>query len=257
MKKLLTFFAILTILVIGIIVALSLNLDRAIKKGAETFGPKLTGGAVTIDKVSLSILSGSGKISGVTIGNPPGFTTDAAIRLKTVRIAIVPKSLLGDRIRVKNVLVENPEITYEASLKGSNINRIMTNIQNATGKNNDAAAASKKPGKQVLIDDLLITGGTVRMSATILKGKTVDLPLPEIHLTNIGQEKKGASIDEATRQVFGAVQRGVGKAVAESGEFVGKAAESLKNTGKEAAAATSEGVKSVFKGIGDALSGGQ
>lgn len=257
MKKLLTFFAVLSILVIGIIIVLSLNLDKAIKKGAERFGPELTGGAVTIDKVSLNILSGRGEISGVTIGNPPGYTTDAAIRLKTVRIAFVPKSLLDDRVRVKSILIENPEITYEASMKGSNINRIMANIQAATGTNKDASPESKTPGKQVLIDDLLITDGTIRMSATILKGKTLDLPLPEIHLTNIGQEKKGASIGEATRQVFGAVQRGVGTAVSQSGEFIGKTAESLKKTGKEAVTATTEGVKSVFQGIGDALSGGQ
>ena len=255
MKKLITFAAIIVALFVGLIIALSLSLNTVIKNGVETFGPQLTGTTVTLNKVSLNILSGSGEIAGVTIGNPPGFATDAAIRLDSVRIAIDPKSLLGDRIRIKTIRIDGPEITYETSMQGSNINKIMTNIQAATGKKNSEPNDTKSSGKQLRIDDLLIKNGTVRMSATILKGKSLDLPLPEIHLTDIGKEEKGASVGEVTRQVFGAVNKGVGKAVAKSGEILGKSAEAIKKTGQEAVESASEGVKSLFKGLGNAVSG--
>lgn len=259
MKKLFIFLFILAAAAVGAVISLSLVLDKAIINGAETFGPKLTGGSVSIEKVNLNILSGSGEISGITIGNPKGFATDAAIRLKTVRVAIEPKSLLGNCIRIKNILVDGPEITYETSLKGNNINTIMANIQAATNGNgrtrNTEPAGSEQPGKQLLIDDLLIQNGTIRMSATMLKGKALNLGLPEIHLQDIGKKSDGASIDEVTKQVFAALNKGVGAAVSKSAQLLGKTAEGLQESGKKALDSASEGVKSIFKGLGNTISG--
>ena len=260
MKKLFIFLSILAVAAIGAVISLSLVLDKAIINGAETFGPKLTGGSVSIEKVNLNILSGSGEISGITIGNPQGFATDAAIKLKKVRIAIEPKSLLGNRIRIKDILIDGPEITYETSLKGNNINKIMANIQAATGDNDSTRNAEPgseegKPGKQLLIDDLLIQNGTIRMSTTMLKGKTLDLTLPDIHLKDIGKESDGASIDEVTKQIFTELNKGVGTAVSKSGQLLGKTTEDLQKSGKEALDSASEGVKGIFKGLGNAITG--
>lgn len=219
MKKLIIFLLIITVAAVGAVISASLFLDKAIISGAETFGPKLTGGSVTIDKVNLNILSGDGELGGVTIGNPKGFATDAAIRLKTVRIAVDPKSLLSNRIRIKNILIDGPEITYETSLKGTNINKIMANIQTATGggsHKNAEPANQGQGGKQLLIDDLLIKNGTIRMSATMLKGKALDLALPAIHLQDIGKKSNGASYQEIAKEVFGELNKGIATAVGKS-----------------------------------------
>ena len=45
----------------------------AIKKGVEKVGPMVTKTPVKLDSVSLSFLSGSGKVKGMVIGNPEGF----------------------------------------------------------------------------------------------------------------------------------------------------------------------------------------
>ncbi|MDH3393064.1 MAG: AsmA family protein [Desulfobulbaceae bacterium] len=260
MKKLLIFLVILVAAGVGAVISASLFLDKAIINGAETFGPKLTGGPVTIQKVNLNILSGSGEIGGVTIGNPKGFATDAAIKLKTVQIAIEPKSLLSNRIRIKNILIDGPEITYETSLKGTNINKIMTNIQTATGGNaraNDTEASKQdQPGKQLLIDDLQIRNGKIRMSATMLKGKALDLTLPDIHLRDIGKKSNGASMEEVAKQVFTELNKGVATAVGKSTELLGETAKDLQETGKKALGSATEGVKNIFKGLGNAITGG-
>lgn len=243
MKKIMTFSILSAVVFVGILIALSLFLDTAIKNGAETFGPKLTGGPVTFEKVSLNILSGSGEITGITIGNPKGFTTDAAIKLKSIQFAIEPKSLLGNRIRINKILIDGPQITHETSLKGSNINRIMANIQAATGSKNSNKAdtpSKEQSAKKLLIDDLLIKNGQIRMSATIMKGNALDLAMPEIHLQDIGKKSGGASIAEVTMQIFSAINKGVSSEVSNSGKILG-------NT---------EGVKSFLKGLGNAITGG-
>src|SRR6187549_3776815 len=114
MKKLIIRILIgLVILLILAVVAVGLFLDGAVKKGVETVGPMLTKVDVKLDSVSLSILFGSGKIKGLVVGNPEGFKTPNAIKMGTARVSIAPGSVFSDKIVVKSIRVEAPEITYE------------------------------------------------------------------------------------------------------------------------------------------------
>ena len=71
MKKLFVrILIVLVILLVLAVLAVGFFLDSAIKKGVETIGPQLTKVAIKLDSVSLSILSGSGKIKGLVVGNP-------------------------------------------------------------------------------------------------------------------------------------------------------------------------------------------
>ena len=80
MKKLIIrlFIALIVVIVIAIFAAGPL-LDKAIKKGVETFGPKLTKVDIKLESVSLSLFSGSGAIQGLVVGNPEGYKTPSAI----------------------------------------------------------------------------------------------------------------------------------------------------------------------------------
>ena len=244
MRKILALFIFIAITLGGIILGTPLFLDKAIKDGVEKFGPKLTGSPITLGKVSLNILTGSGEITGITIGNPKGFKSDHAISLKKIRFAVEPKSLLSDKIQIREILVDSPAIAYETSLKGTNINRIMTNIQAATNTKNKKSdpESEKKEGKKFIIDDFLITNGQIRMSATILNDEALILVLPEVHLQDLGKESGGASEGDISRQIFEELNKGVGLAVSKSG----------KGTLDNAAG----GVKSFIKGLGNAITGG-
>ena len=48
------------------------NIDGIVKNGVETYGSEITQASVTLDEVEIST-SGTGKLGGLTIGNPPGF----------------------------------------------------------------------------------------------------------------------------------------------------------------------------------------
>ena len=80
MKKLIIRLLIaLVVVVILAVLAVGLFLDGAIKRGVETFGPKLTKVDIKLQSVSLSLLSGAGTIKGLVVGNPEGFKTPSAI----------------------------------------------------------------------------------------------------------------------------------------------------------------------------------
>jgi hypothetical protein len=81
MKKLLVRIAIgLVVLIVLVALGIHFFLDSAVKKGVETLGPKMTKVDVKLDSVSISLLSGSGKIKGLVVGNPEGYKTPHAIR---------------------------------------------------------------------------------------------------------------------------------------------------------------------------------
>src|SRR5262245_10901060 len=132
MKKiLLRTLIVLVVLVIVAVVVIGLTLDSAIKKGVETFGPQLTQVSIKLDSVKVSIFSGSGGVKGLVVGNPEGYKTAHAINVGSADLGLSPGSLLSDKIVIKRVHVESPEITFEGSLSGNNLSKILDNVNAA------------------------------------------------------------------------------------------------------------------------------
>lgn len=236
------------LLIIGLVVA-GLSLDGLVKRGVETVGPKFTKVDVKLDKVALSIFSGSGQISGLVLGNPEGFKTPHAISVGSTRLAVQPRSLLSDKIVVQLVQVEAPEITLETGLKGTNLKKILDNLNETTGggeidTNAVAKPKSNGPGKKFEVDDFLITGAKLNFSVTGLGSQSVTLP--EIHLTNLGKGPDGITSAELTKVVLIAIEKAAAKAAAEhAGDVVKGAAGMVKGLTNNAA------VGNLGKGLGD------
>ena len=198
---------VLGVLVIVAIIAVALFLDSGIKKGVETVGPMLTKVQVKLDSVSLSLLSGSGKMKGLMVGNPEGYKTPAAINVGTAELAIQPSSILGDKVIIKNINVQAPEITYETDLKGNNLSKILANVQAASGgaeskPNTPGKTPEAKASRKLQVDNFLISGAKLNVSVSVLGGKSVTVPLPEIHLTALGQGPEGITAAELTKRVL-------------------------------------------------------
>ncbi len=242
----------LVVLVIVAVVAVTLFLDSGIKKGVETFGPQLTKVSIKLDSVSLSIFSGSGSVKGLVVGNPEGYKTPNAISVGTASMAVSPGSLMSDKIIVKSVRVEAPEITFEGGLSGNNLSKILDNLNAATGgggdKKADAPAPDAGPGKKLQVDDFLVTGAKVNVSLSGMGGKSVTLPLPDIHLTGLGQSGDGITSAELTKRVLNEVIVAATK-VATSDAMKGLT-KGATDAAKDATKTATESVEKATKGIG-------
>src|SRR5207253_2422966 len=109
-------------------------LGSVVKAGVEKVGPMVTKVPVKLDGAAVSLFSGKGTLKGLEVGNPEGFKTPNAIKVGSVGIEVVPKSVFGDKIIVHSVNVQGPEITYETDLKGNNLSKILENVQSVAGK---------------------------------------------------------------------------------------------------------------------------
>ena len=193
-------------------VVLYMKLGSIVKIAVERLGPKMTRTEVRLKSASLSPFSGSGRIRGLFIGNPPGFKTPSAFRLHSVRMSVDLKSLRADRVVVREIVVDGPEVTLEGSLSGSNLSRIQENVESFVS----ASPKGEKPAKEmkVVIGLFKVTNGKLNLSLTALGGKSLSVPLPDIELRGIGRKSGGATVGEAAKEIFGAVTGAALKAAA-------------------------------------------
>lgn len=212
-------------------------MDSIIKKGVETAGPKIAGVEMKLDSASVSLLSGKAALRGLLVGNPPGFKTPCAIKVGQASAVLKLSSLLGDKIVVQSAHLQAPEVTFEGSLKGNNLGRILESIRQFIAAEKSAQAKPpRRAGKRIRVDHLAVTGGVINLSATPLSGKSLRIPMPDIHLTELGKDPGGISAGELVEKLFGALFDHAVKAAAEAlGQAGGEAADAAKSIGEAAA----------------------
>ena len=137
------------ILIVIALVVIFFSLNSIVKKGVETVGPRLTKVEMRLGSAKLSPLSGNGRLSKLFVGNPEGYKTPSAIQVGDIKVGLEIGSVLSDTLVVDKVDIQAPEITFEGSLSGNNLSKILDNIEAATGgekpaEKTDGAKKSQK-----------------------------------------------------------------------------------------------------------------
>ena len=205
MKKLL--IAVLALLVVGALVLFLLSssmLGSAVKTGVEAYAPRITGTPVTLDSARVSLIGGSGSLSGLTIGNPEGYASTYAIKVNQMDLDLKPRSLTSDVIHIERIYVNAPAFNYERTLRGGNMDTILKNIQAATGSREPAADDDAEV--RMIIDEVVIENGQVALSAV---GRQLTASLPRLELRDIGKEAGGVTPEQAALEVMQVVLREV------------------------------------------------
>ncbi len=237
----------------GVAVYLYASLESLILEAVEAYGSEVTQVEVKLDAVELDLASGKGALRGLKVGNPEGFETPSAFELGAISIALDTGTVADDVVVIREIVIDKPEVTYELGGVGNNIDAIRRNIDAYMARHGLGGAAKEDDGPKLIIEDLYVRGGIVRVSATVLQGKVMTAPLPDIHLEDIGKDDGGASPGEIVERVMTSLGDGASKAV--GGLGVGKTLDSLKQSLGGVAEGVAEGVPGVTEGVGDAAKG--
>jgi uncharacterized protein involved in outer membrane biogenesis len=238
MKKMKKIFlwTIAGMLVLFIIAAIVVGLfiGNIVKAGMETIGPKVTKTTYTVDAVNVSIFTGSAAIKNLVIGNPVEYKDKApnAIVVGSTAVRVAPLSVLSDKIVIKYVRVEAPEITFEGNPLGkNNLKKILDNaneftasFQSAPTTNQPAKPAGKPAGHglKLQVDELTVSGAKVYL------GTNSALTLPDIHFTDLGKGPDGITPAQLTETVLSEIITGTVKAVGkDASKFVGENASGI------------------------------
>jgi len=238
------------VLVVAGLILSAVFLDDIVKKGVETVGPLITKVPVTVNEVHIGLASGSAKVKDLVVGNPEGFKTPSAIQMGDIKVGVKIASVLKDVIVIDEINIQAPEITLEGNLSGNNLSKILDNVSGTDEKQKSTpAAAGAKSQKKFCVKELVIDGGKINLSLdlSILGGKSATIPLPPIHLSNIGTETDGVTAAELVKQIMKPLLEGVLDAAKKEIASGGKG---LENIGKGAAGDLNKaagGVLDMFK----------
>ena len=256
--------AVVVIIIIVVVLGVS-NLGPIIKNGVNTYGPEMTRTEVRLKDVDVSLFSGQATLDGFYLGNPKGFKSPQAMSVKSVYVDMDEKSLLADTVIIKRIEVVGPEITYEKIRGTDNFQTILNNVKGSvggTGSSKKEAAAKEGGGKKLIIEDFIVKEGKVNLPMSMVGGKTISVPLPEVHLKDVGKEKGGTSPSEVFEKVLAALHTQITspavsdmmnkelKALGTSLEAVsgeaGKQLESLESGAKKATGSVTDQVKGLL-----------
>lgn len=236
------------ILIIAGIVLFALFLDGLIKKGIETVGPALTQTTLRLDGVSLSILRGSASLRGLTVGNPPGYKGATALEADQISLQLAPASVLSDKVIIHSLRLDNARINVEGSPTDNNLTKILANVQSAMSASQPDQAKEASEGKKLQVDDLVISNAKVHLTFPLLGGKGTTLPLPDIHLTQLGQGPEGITPAALVQRILAEVTGNVTSLATGALKSLGGA---VTDTVKDLGKGTVEGVEKATKGIKD------
>jgi len=238
------------VLIALVLVVVFFSLNSIVKKGVETLGPEMTRVDVRLGSADISPFSGGGRLSQLFVGNPEGFKTPSAIQMGDIKVGVKVSSVLKDVIVINEINIQAPEITLEGNLSGNNLSKILDNVSGADEKQKAAPAATgAKKEKKFCVKELVIDGGKINLSLdlSILGGKSATIPLPAIHLSNIGTETDGVTAAELVKQIMKPLLDGVLDAAKKEIASGGKGLENLGKGGVNDAKKAVGGVIDLFK----------
>lgn len=216
------------VLVIVVVVLVHIFGNQALKTGIEKAATKTLNVGVSVADVDLSIVGGRVGLQNLIINNPPGYQHDRLLELKSAKIEVDVWSLLSDTVKIKEIKLDGANVVLEQKGLSNNIKDVMKSIPE---KDKQPAEPS---GKKLHVDNLEITNTTVNVKLLPISGKadTLTLKLAPIKMTDIGGDNK-----LNTAALSGKVLLAIVKGIAEQGtgvlpkEMIGSLASELKRIG--------------------------
>jgi hypothetical protein len=245
MKKVLVFgLGSLLVLLLVVYITMQFFLGSIVKAGVNRFGPGITQTRVELEGANLSPLSGAGTLTGLTVGNPQGWSSPNAFRLGKVHINLQPFSIFSDHIVINEVVIEQPEFTYETKIVSSNISDLLKNIEQSLGAQTAGAEPKAKNGRPLKLEvkHFVLRNGKVTIGVGT---QMITMPMPAVELRDVGTSQGGVTPAGLVVAVMRSVTPSV---IAASTEALTKVGGTSGAAAAEAAKQAAQTIKGLFGG---------
>ncbi|MBQ7304213.1 MAG: AsmA family protein [Alphaproteobacteria bacterium] len=192
------------------------SLESIVKELIHEYGSKVIGTDTSIKGLDFKPTSGYVAVEGIKVSNPKGYKSDNLFYLEKLGVQIDIPSITNDVVIINTIEINQPEITYEMlSFKQNNVSDVLKNLKSSiassekeklTENKKTVKKAEKTASKKVIIKNLLVKNGTIAVMTGIGNfKKELSIPLPEINIHNIGQERQGLTIKETMNLIIGRI----------------------------------------------------
>ena len=206
--------ALAAVLFLAAIFAFLSYLDGIVRSGIERGATHALGVETNVASAAIKLLSGSFRLQGLEVANPPGFENPYFLRLGDARLDLDMGTLRESIVRVPRFAIDGIEVDLDKQGGRANYEAILANLGRFESKEApEPAAASEEPGTRFVIEDVVIRNVLAHVRV-VGAGHVpqLDVVVPEVRIDDLGGEDEPLTTGEITDIVVKAVLASIAKA---------------------------------------------
>lgn len=161
---------------------------------------------VRMDDLKLRPFDGILEVGDLVIGNPEGFETRSAFQIVHATIHADLRSFTTDSPVIHLIEIDKPKVTFERGLRTSNLKELIANASRfqlpGGGETSPDPQAPEASKMKIQIEKVVIDGAEVALSAPILRGLEVLVPLNRIEMNDVGGGGKRVGVAELLKLII-------------------------------------------------------
>lgn len=189
-----------------------LSLDAIVQRRIEKLGTSIAGANLKVDDVELSFREGSGRISGLRLANPPGFSADMpALEIDEITFRLEPASVAERPIVLDEVTIGAPQVNVIVDGSGQSNFGIID--EHARSGPEGAREVGSMP---LVIGKLTLAPGSVNITAPSFLPNVEAVPLEGVVLSDLGSHDRPVTAAEVAQRIEQVLLHHVAAAVAKT-----------------------------------------
>ncbi len=191
------------IVIVFLVVVIGLvSIDGILKYALQTAITQQLKVDASASKVSLSIFSGTVKVSNLKIGNPSGYQYKHVLEANSIAVTTSISSLLSNPVEINDITIDGISMVIEQKGLTNNLSDILKSIPEKP-KTETAEPAKNAKGVHISSVDMKNLSVTAKLLPIPCKSDALTLRIASIHLSNLGGEK--SSLGEVAGKIFAAI----------------------------------------------------
>jgi membrane protein YdbS with pleckstrin-like domain len=198
------------------IFALLLYIDAIASAAIERGSTYALGVDTNLDSARIGLFSGSFRVAGLEIANPPGFEDPRFLGLGEARMDLDMGTLRKPTVIVPLFAIHDVEVDLDKQRGKANYDVILDNLARFESEDPEpepTPEADTGPGKRFVIREMVIRDVTAHVRVVEAGGMPqVDVVVPEIRIQNLGGEDQPLTAAQVTDVIVKAVLASIAKA---------------------------------------------
>lgn len=195
MNKIITGFAVLLVAAVaGSGYYLIQNLDGIVKNMIEEVGTEVTNTRVQVREVKVSLSDGKATLSGLTVANPPGFSSEPLFTLDQISVTIDIASLTGPVYLIDDISVAGVHVLAEQKGPTTNIQKLMDGMPESDDPDKAGDTSNRDADIQLAIKQIGFSNATMELRSDQIETQSVELK--NLQLRDIGTLENGLTPEE-------------------------------------------------------------
>jgi len=200
-KIIIGFVVILVGAVLGVGYYLMQNLNEIVKNMIEEVGTEVINAQVQVKEVKINLPEGKATLRGLTVANPPGFSSEPLFTLSNVSVTIDTSSLAEPVYLIEEISIDRVRVLAEQTGTVTNVQKFMDGMPKSDDPGDVGDTGSSEADIKLAISRIDFSNGMMELRSDQIGNQSIELE--KLQLRNIGTSENGLTPDEVGEEIAG------------------------------------------------------